>query len=162
MLPFLVATLLALLIAGAFFRFQRRGDRRRVRQVLAAGAIFVLALAAYSAWISGGKLSRADAGLVGLSGLQMTEVAGSYRVTGIAANRSTTGVLTSLPLQLTVENCVADGQCRPLYAGSRELLVTILPGQSVPFTAVFIADPMPAGGERRWQLQAGNPKAHDP
>ncbi len=162
MIPFLIATLLALLIVGVLVQTYRQGDRRGFRRALISAALFIVLFASYAVWISGGKLSRTDANAIWLGESTLIETAGSYRVTGVAGNRSPDQVITSLPLELTVENCTADDHCQPVFRGTRELLVTISPGDSVPYTAVFTADPAPADGKRRWYLKPGAPKAHAP
>lgn len=159
MTPFLIATLLSLLIVGGLFKVYRSGDPLLFRKALAGTILFVVLLAAYAAWVSGGKLSRIAADQVELSELRMVEVAGSFRLEGRAANRTADYLVTGLPLRLVVEDCAAGGVCRVVHDEARELRQSIPPGGAVAFRQIYVGDAGPARGERRWRVEAGSPRA---
>lgn len=164
MTPFLLATFLALLAGGTLVVLFRE-NRALFRKVL-PGVIGLAVLGvAYVAWVQSGSAHRGDPGLVRLDGATITEVAGSYRLSGHLANLATDLSITAVPVRLTVEECSAsatgDPACKVLLDGSARVLVSIPPGESRPFVHVYPAAPHPAPrGELRWRAQSGEPNVY--
>lgn len=167
MTPFLIATLLALIVVGALGLIYRRGDMRLFRKALIGSAVAVLLVTGYLAWISGGKLDRIGADQVVLGDLRMVEAAGSFRLEGHVRNRSSTHTLVSVPIRLRVEDCAAGAApaatCPTVYDHRVEVPMTVGPGADVEFRHVFVpATPIGSpAGVRRWHAEAGNPRAYE-
>lgn len=165
MTPFLLTLLVALLVAGGLtliYRDYRPRFRRAVELTVATGLI----VASYVMWVSGGELKRIDASQVSLSGLRMTEVAGSFRLEGRVHNHSTTHRISTLPVRLLVEDCNAAGVCRAVHDETAEVTISIGPADSAELRRVYVAQAAvvaPAGDAgpltRRWRVGHGDPRA---
>ncbi|MFZ5722912.1 MAG: hypothetical protein ACOY33_04560 [Pseudomonadota bacterium] len=160
MTPFLIATLLALFIVGGLGAVYRRGDRRRFRQALGGSIAVVVLAAVYAVWISGGERTRIEAAQVALADLRLVEVAGSFRLEGRIQNRSATHTITSVPVRLRVEDCAGDN-CRTVHDETADVLLSVPPGGTAGFHRVYAATAGQPQGTRRWEAEAGAPRAFE-
>lgn len=141
MTAFLAATLLALLVGGALIVVWRE-QRARFRAALVAAIALVALVGSYAWWVTHGHEVVGDEDVVTLSGLRVLEVAGSYRVTGSIRNSSPDRGVSAVPLVLQVEQCAAS-PCELINETARTVTVSIPPGESRPFVAVFNTPRLP-------------------
>jgi len=158
MTAFLVATLLALVTAGALTVIWRE-RRAQFRRALAIAVGLALLLAGYAWWATHGHEVTGDEALVQLADLRVTEVAGSHRVTGTLRNVAADRAISAVPLRLLVDDC--DGStCRRLLAIERSLVISVPPGEQRPFVAVFNTPALAPSGTLQFRVDHLGPRTH--
>lgn len=158
MTAFLVATLLALVIAGSLTVVWRE-HREQFRRALAVAAGVVVLVSSYAWWVTHGYEIAGDQSVITLSELKLTEVAGSRRVTGIVSNLSRDQVVSAVPLVLQADDCRGD-QCERLVEVERTLVISVPPGEQRPFVAVFNTPQLVAQGDLVFHVVHEGPRTH--
>ncbi len=162
MTPFLIATLLSLLLAGGLVLVFRE-YRQYFRQTLAAVVGLTILIILYVVWVSHGMLSRIDVTTVALENIKLESIAGAWRVRTSVRNRSAEFAVSAVPLRLLIEDCVATAntapRCKPVDDKTVEVIVSIPPQQARNIDAVFPIERVLLQGQARYKVSAGEPKA---
>ena len=162
MTGFLLATLLALLAVGGLVIVWREHRAYFWRAVASVAAAALLA-GNYAWWVTHGYELLGDSATVSLSGLRFQPVAGSIRVSGEVRNNSDAQAVSALPLTLRVDNCTPAGSsaCTLFAELDQALVISIPPGETRNFVAIFNTPPLPSGGTGlRVQVGHGAPRTH--
>lgn len=159
MTPFLVATLLALLVAGTLAVLYRE-DRRRFRLALSATIAVVAVVVAYLV-LHAHRAGNSEVEVT-FSGLRLEAVAGSYRVSGRVDNPAGELAVSSLDATLKVEHCPAGASCSSVLSATQRLRLSVPPGTSRAFVLTFPVPPGTPGygADVRWSLSPGAPTTH--
>lgn len=166
MTPFLIATLLSLLVAGGLVLVFRE-HRQYFRQALAGVAGMTVLIVLYVIWVSYGALSRIDATSVALANIRLENVAGAWRVRTSVHNRSAEFTVSTVPLRLLIEDCITVANtiantapgCEPIDDKTVEVIVSIPPQQTRDIYAIFPMKSVVPEGKARYKVSAGKPKA---
>lgn len=162
MTAFLIATLLALLVAGALVIIWRERREQFRRAVAIAGGI-VLLVGGYVWLVTHGHELLGDENAVTLTDLRIEPVAGSFRLTGKARNNSSDRRVSAIPLTLLIEQCPGKpGEaCELLRDSEQNLLIAIPPAEVRPFVIVFSTTTLPHDQPLHFRVAHGGPRTHE-
>lgn len=162
MTPFLIATLLALLITGGLLLVFR--EHRKYFPYALAGVIITAALIiTYVTQVAPHRTTDIPATQVTLENTTVSVIAGSWRVRAQLNNQSTDVAISSIPLRLIVEDCINTSDagkpsCTPIAEATLDVIISVPPQQTRTIQAAFpITTHIQQQGKTTYQVTVGTP-----